>query len=81
MDYTHASALESSDTLTLAVPSLKLKSAGNRSFGSAKRRTCFNTPPPSLRADAVACTHATPGAVSSFFWPLSLGCSFEWLIL
>jgi len=74
-DYRPVRALRSSDFPTLAVPTFKLKTVGDRSFCSSGPRA-WNSLPPSLRAGALACTDATPGTVSNLFaaisWPLTL---------
>jgi len=49
---------------TLAVPTFKLKTVGDRSFCSSGPRA-WNSLPPSLRAGTLACTDATPGTVSN----------------
>ena len=63
-DYTPVRALRSSDNPTMAVPTFKLKTVGDRSFCSSGPRA-WNSLPPSLRAGALACTDDTPGTVSS----------------
>ena len=63
-DFTPVRALRSSDFPSLAVPTFKLKTVGDRSFCSTGPRA-WNSLPASLRAGALACTDATPGTVSS----------------
>ena len=63
-DFTPVRALRSSDFPSLAVPTFKLKTVGDRSFCSTGPRA-WNSLPASLRAGALACTDATPGTISS----------------
>jgi len=63
-DYTPVRSLRSSDYPTLAVPTFKLKTVGDRSFCSSGIRA-WNSLPPSLRVGALDCTDATPGTVSA----------------
>jgi len=63
-DYSPLRALRSSNNPTLAVPTFKLKTVGDRSFCASGPRA-WNSLPPSLSAGALACTDATPGTVSA----------------
>jgi len=63
-DYTPMRSLGSSDYPTMAIPTLKLKTVGDRSFCASGPRA-WDSLPPSLRAGALACTDATPGTVSA----------------
>jgi len=63
-DYRPVRALRSSDFPSLAVPTFKLKTVGDRSRCASGPRS-LNSLPPSLRAGALACTDATPGTVSN----------------
>ncbi len=77
-DFTPVRTLRSSDFPTLAVPSFKLKTVGDRSFCSAGPRA-WNSLPPSLRTGALACTDATPGTVSALLRCYLLATHFEGL--
>ena len=75
-DYTPVRALRSSDNPTLAVPTFKLKTVGDRSFCASGPRA-WNSLPPSLRAGALACTDATPGTVSNLLRCYLLATHFD----
>jgi len=67
---------------TLAVPTFKLKTEGDRSFCASEPRA-LNSLPPSLRDGAVACTDgipgSTPGSASVLLRYFLLGTHFDGL--
>jgi len=75
-EYTFVRALRSSENPTLAVPTVKLKTVGERSFCSSGPRA-WNSLPPSLRAGALAGTAATPGTVSALLCCYLLATQFD----
>jgi len=62
--YTLVQALRLFDYATLAVPTFKMRTVGDRFFCASGPRACYCLSL-SLRADALACTDATPGIVSA----------------